>query len=88
MQRARRFWIVVSMVLLALVMLVIGTIQVTRVTAGSRAEEHENEAVVYRNGQACGVERWSVKTGTPAEAMGSVLEVGVTSLPQSCPSFQ
>ena len=68
MQRARRFWIVVSMVLLALVMAVIGTIQVTRVTAGSRAEEHENEAVVYRNGQACGVERWSVKTGTDAGA--------------------
>lgn len=68
MQRARRFWIVVSMVLLALVMVVIGTIQVTRVTAGSRAEEHENEAVVYRNGQACGVERWSVKTGTDAGA--------------------
>jgi hypothetical protein len=56
------------MVLLALVMVVIGTIQVTRVTAGSRAEEHENEAVVYRNGQACGVERWSVKTGTDAGA--------------------
>ncbi len=68
MQRARRFWIVVSIVLLALVMVVIGTIQVTRATAGSRAEEHENEAVVYRNGQACGVERWSVKTGTDAGA--------------------
>lgn len=58
MQRARRFWIVVSMVLLALVMVVIGTIQVTRVTASSRAEEHENEAVVYRNGQALWRQRW------------------------------
>jgi len=40
MQRARRFWIVVSMILLALVMLVIGTIQVTRVTPAMMRLRH------------------------------------------------
>jgi len=68
MQRARRFWIVVSMILLTSVLALSGAVQVTGVTAGSRAEQHENEAVVYRNGQACGVERWSVKAGTDAGA--------------------
>jgi len=68
MQRPRRLWAVLVMVLLTSVLALIGAIQVTGVTAGSRAEQHENEAVVYRNGQACGVERWSVKTGTDAGA--------------------
>jgi hypothetical protein len=39
-----------------------------QVTAGSRSEEHENEAVVYRGASACGVERWAVKTGMDADA--------------------
>lgn len=68
MQRSRRLWAVVVLVLLTSVLALIGAVQVTRVVAGSRAEQHENEAVVYRNGQACGVERWSVKTGTDAGA--------------------
>jgi len=68
MQRPRRLWMMVIVVLLALVLALIGAVRLTGVTAGSRAEEHENEAVVYRTGQACGVERWSVKTGTDAGA--------------------
>lgn len=68
MHRHRLFWIGPVAALVALLMVVLLAFQVTRVTAGSRAEEHENEAAVYGNGQACGVERWSVKTGTDAGA--------------------
>jgi len=68
MQRHLLLGVGAIMVLVALVMATLVAFHVTAVTAGSRAEEHENEAVLYRNGQACGVERWSVKTGTDAGA--------------------
>jgi hypothetical protein len=39
------------------------------VSASPSAEEGEHEAIVHlRTGQACGVERWSVKTGIDADA--------------------
>jgi hypothetical protein len=38
------------------------------VKAGAGSEEHENEAVAYSGATACGVERWSVKTGMDPDA--------------------
>jgi hypothetical protein len=54
--------------LVGLTTFVILLLPTCQATAGSRSEEHENEAVVYRGATACGVERWTVKTGMDAGA--------------------
>ena len=40
----------------------------TTALAGPMGAEHENERVVMRGVTACGVERWSLKTGTDRAA--------------------
>jgi hypothetical protein len=53
----------------ALVALGIGvSAQRSSTDAGPLSEEHENERIVMRGVTACGVERWSVKTGTDHDA--------------------
>lgn len=53
----------------ALVALGIGiAAQQSSTDAGPLSAEHENERIVMRGVTACGVERWSVKTGTDGDA--------------------
>jgi hypothetical protein len=59
--------LIISITLLVSVLVL--TVPAYLVTAAPSAEEGEQEAIVHlRTGQACGIERWSVKTGIDADS--------------------
>jgi hypothetical protein len=58
-----------TLILMIVAPLALGLVVFThRTLAGSRDQEGEHEAIVYHGITACGVERWSVKTGTDSDA--------------------
>jgi hypothetical protein len=67
MAMRRGFWVVVAGGAAAVALASALSFASHQVTAGSRDQQGEHEAIVYRGITACGVERWAVKTGTARE---------------------